>query len=168
MKRGGEEKGVGKPCVQDCRQTDRQTTTQIAQVSQTAPSPLAPFRVSPQIGCAHSLLEPQLCLPPTPKEPAPQRGVSVVAVVPEVLLHRALGPRYGTNTAPGAREPGRSDGERPPHSHSLGPELAWPLPSCRMTSRLEGGTRCLSVPGVGGGGTLLGLSSGGRGEGSRV
>lgn len=94
------------------------------------------------------------CLPPPPEELAPRRGVSAAYVCqrpsPWVLLHRYLGPCYGMNTALDAREPGRSGQEQPPHSHTLGSELAWFLPSCRMTSRLEGDTQCLSIPGVGG------------------
>lgn len=70
------------------------------------------------------------------------------------------------NIAPDAREPRRSDGEQPPHSHTLGSKLAWFLPSCRMTSRLEGDTQCLSVPGVGGRNFAGTLEWGGREKGA--
>ena len=54
------------------------------------------------------------------------------------------------NIVPDAREPRRSDWDQPPHSHTPESELAWFLPSCRMTSHLGGDTQCLSIPGVGG------------------
>lgn len=51
------------------------------------------------------------------------------------------------------------------HSPTPGSKFAWLLPSCRMTSHLEGDTQCLSVPGVGGRGSAGTLERGqGRGE----
>lgn len=68
------------------------------------------------------------------------------------------------NVAPDAPVPRRSDREQAPHSHTLGSELAWFSPSCRMTSSLEGDTQCLSIPGVGGRNSAGTLELGGKGR----
>lgn len=144
-------KGHREALLQDCRQTDNHPDC----LSVTdSPHPKLPSRYPPQ-SCGHApSWNYSFCLPPPPEELALRRGVSAACVCqrpsPWVLLRRYLGPCYGMNTAPDAREPGRSGQEQPPHSHTLGSELAWFLPSCRMTSRLEGDTQCLSIPGVGG------------------
>lgn len=145
----GRKRASGSPASR--LQTDRQPPRLLKCHRQ--PPPKAPFQISPSIMWARSLLELQF-VSRLPEDLAPPRGVSAACVCqrpsPWVLLRRYLGPCYGMNTAPDAREPGRSGQEQPPHSHTLGSELAWFLPSCRMTSRLEGDTQCLSIPGVGG------------------
>lgn len=123
-------------------------------MSQTAPHPELPSRY-PHKAFGHTpSWTSGFYPPPVPKELALCRGVSVVLFLPEalaleVLLHRYRGPCYGMNS-PGGWRAGEVRAEEPPHSCALGSELAWFLPSCGMTSRLEGDTQCLSVPGVGG------------------
>ena len=79
----GRKRVLGSPASR--LQTDRQTTTQTAEVSQTAPHPKLPSRYphksfgnTPSRNC-------NFRLPPVPKELALWRGVLVLFFLPEAL-----------------------------------------------------------------------------------
>lgn len=167
----GGKRALGSPAL---KTADRQTNNHpdCLSVTDSPPPPKAPFQRSPRSFGHTPSRHRGVRLPPIPKELALQRGAAVVVFLPEALGLGAPAqvprPPLGDERGPGcsrAREVSSGTASPLPHPG---------IRACLVLAVLpddvpSGGRYAVPLrPWGGGEGTLLGLLSGGRGEGSRV